>query len=581
MSGPSLLQQSGKLCNIHDARQSSGSLFQVFQLLTHIAAPFYSSQSNGHNLPNPQTLSQTSPMQAARGPVPPQQHQQSPPGMQQQRPVQAPGYNLPTFGPAMQHQQSPEGARIEAEREMEQARLRGHHAALQQDLQAQQEMAQRQQEQQARQRHEQEQELRQHQLEYQQREQLQREQISSPRDLPLQAPVASRAQATLHGPNGILNDQQSTGVPPPPQPPVPLGAPSGPGNVFANGEQATSEGALRPFAQQAAQQLAPQQLLGFSNSGTPQQPPNGALSQGQQPILNDALSYLDQVKVRFQHEPDVYNRFLDIMKDFKSQAIDTPGVINRVSELFTGHPELIQGFNTFLPPGYRIECGMEGDPNSIRVTTPMGTEVHRLRGTGLNGALNGAGHDSGRPFYGEGPANGEWTAQPNEMEHSSDHQYTSVPVTHNMIDSEMQQTQADRRMVSDAALLAHQQEQRGISHLASAAETTGGPGRMAPAQVSPGGGQVPAFSQAASGLSNAALNAGSQLGMEKRGPVEFNHAIGYVNKIKVSRLTFRTFVPADFARTALRHNPRSTSNFWRSCKLISENQSQSKTSMRK
>lgn len=34
----------------------------------------------------------------------------------------------------------------------------------------------------------------------------------------------------------------------------------------------------------------------------------------------DALSYLDQVKVRFVDQPDVYNRFLDIMKDFKSQA---------------------------------------------------------------------------------------------------------------------------------------------------------------------------------------------------------------------------------------------------------------------
>lgn len=36
--------------------------------------------------------------------------------------------------------------------------------------------------------------------------------------------------------------------------------------------------------------------------------------------IQDALSYLDQVKVRFVDHPDVYNRFLDIMKDFKSQA---------------------------------------------------------------------------------------------------------------------------------------------------------------------------------------------------------------------------------------------------------------------
>ncbi|EOD48752.1 putative transcriptional repressor sin3p protein [Neofusicoccum parvum UCRNP2] len=97
------------------------------------------------------------------------------------------------------------------------------------------------------------------------------------------------------------------------------------------------------------------------------------MGQGQQPILNDALSYLDQVKVQFHEHPDVYNKFLDIMKDFKSGAIDTPGVIDRVSTLFAGHPNLIQGFNTFLPPGYKIECG--GAPNQMPAQ-----------------ALNGVGH---------------------------------------------------------------------------------------------------------------------------------------------------------------------------------------------
>lgn len=37
-------------------------------------------------------------------------------------------------------------------------------------------------------------------------------------------------------------------------------------------------------------------------------------------FFQDALSYLDQVKVQFQGQSDVYNHFLDIMKDFKSQA---------------------------------------------------------------------------------------------------------------------------------------------------------------------------------------------------------------------------------------------------------------------
>jgi len=36
------------------------------------------------------------------------------------------------------------------------------------------------------------------------------------------------------------------------------------------------------------------------------------------------------------------------MKEFKAQSIDTPGVIDRVLQLFHGHRELILGFNTFL-----------------------------------------------------------------------------------------------------------------------------------------------------------------------------------------------------------------------------------------
>lgn len=112
-------------------------------------------------------------------------------------------------------------------------------------------------------------------------------------------------------------------------------------------------------------------------------PPAGQQQQQQQQVhdayyrplnVKDALSYLEQVKFQFNSRPDVYNHFLDIMKDFKSQAIDTPGVIERVSTLFRGYPNLIQGFNTFLPQGYRIECSANPD-EPIRVTTPMGSST--------------------------------------------------------------------------------------------------------------------------------------------------------------------------------------------------------------
>lgn len=41
-------------------------------------------------------------------------------------------------------------------------------------------------------------------------------------------------------------------------------------------------------------------------------------------LPQDALDYLDQVKIQFLNQPSVYNHFLDIMKDFKSQAYVIP-----------------------------------------------------------------------------------------------------------------------------------------------------------------------------------------------------------------------------------------------------------------
>ena len=107
--------------------------------------------------------------------------------------------------------------------------------------------------------------------------------------------------------------------------------------------------------------------------------------------VKDALSYLEQVKLQFTSNPGIYNQFLDIMKDFKSQTIDTPGVIERVSTLFKGYSALIQGFNTFLPQGYKIECSDNPD-GPIRVTTPQGSStLHNLekRSDGLVADIQG------------------------------------------------------------------------------------------------------------------------------------------------------------------------------------------------
>lgn len=210
-------------------------------------------------------------------------------------------------------------------------------------------------------------------------------------------------------------------------------------------------------------------------------------------------------------------------------------MIDRVSHLFAGNPGLIQGFNTFLPPGYKIECGTGDDPNAIRVTTPMGTTISRMpasrplsppRVPQLNGSLPNAGETA---FF-DAAGRITWQHQQPPGEQSSGfspegQRIAQVygPTSHAPLSPEAQREQA-------AAI--HQQEQRGVSHLqnaaaaASAGALQGRPGLMS----SPGDGVTPLQAQLMNGGLQQVMANGS---LEKRGPVEFNHAISYVNKIKV------------------------------------------------
>ncbi|KAG8928236.1 Transcriptional regulatory protein sin3 [Tulasnella sp. 408] len=99
-------------------------------------------------------------------------------------------------------------------------------------------------------------------------------------------------------------------------------------------------------------------------------PPSG----GYRPLnVRDALSFLEIARKDLQERPDVYDQFLDIMKDFKNLTIDTLGVMERVSALFKGRAVLLQGFNTFLPIGYHLECSSDG--TSVKIVTPPETST--------------------------------------------------------------------------------------------------------------------------------------------------------------------------------------------------------------
>ena len=101
-----------------------------------------------------------------------------------------------------------------------------------------------------------------------------------------------------------------------------------------------------------------------------------------EPTQEDALLYLSKVQHTFSDHPDIYNEFRDILRKFKAGEIDTDDVINRVLDLFRGHDNLILGFNTFLPVGYRIEIRSNEEVNDEEVNVTLQDDV----GDGSNGA---------------------------------------------------------------------------------------------------------------------------------------------------------------------------------------------------
>jgi paired amphipathic helix protein Sin3a len=152
---------------------------------------------------------------------------------------------------------------------------------------------------------------------------------------PETAPAPSgRVQPTMN--------HQYTGRDPPP--PAAMSSKTSPAP-----EPAPAEGPTNQFVDAVPAAGVPPPQVGVAP------PAGGMLGGGLKELrVEDALIYLDDVKREFGDRPRVYNEFLAIMKNFKSQEVDTPGVIQRVSRLFRGYNNLILGFNKFLPEGYKI-----------------------------------------------------------------------------------------------------------------------------------------------------------------------------------------------------------------------------------
>ena len=69
----------------------------------------------------------------------------------------------------------------------------------------------------------------------------------------------------------------------------------------------------------------------------------------------DALYYLFQLKEHFGNQSDSYAEFVNSLSKYMSQQIDVFDAVIHMSTLFTGHPELIEGLNTFLTSDHEIK----------------------------------------------------------------------------------------------------------------------------------------------------------------------------------------------------------------------------------
>jgi len=93
-------------------------------------------------------------------------------------------------------------------------------------------------------------------------------------------------------------------------------------------------------------------------------------AKGRQLGVTDAIAYLDAVKA----DPDRHQLFLGLMKQFQSGEIDVTETAKRAAKLFHDRPELIEGFNTFLPAGYNMQSPDSSAPRRlVTVRTPSDT----------------------------------------------------------------------------------------------------------------------------------------------------------------------------------------------------------------
>lgn len=225
------------------------------------------------------------------------------------------------------------------------------------------------------------------------------------------------------------------------------------------------------------------------------------------------------------------------LSHYSYNRISTPGVIDRVSTIFRGHPALIMGFNTFLPPGYRIESTNNPD-NPICVITPQDQPTYYSQNASFTGILppvsqiaSGFPSATGPPIATTGfTSSHEMLAHPPSLppiSALSGSVTASVPTTIPSLPQTSALLNQQLEALSSTGLPGNHQQMYQSTDLFSQY-----PGVVGAPQMGQQG-------DTGASVGMAPPKPVMQQAMpEHRAPVEFNHAINYVNKIKVDILFY-------------------------------------------
>ncbi len=153
--------------------------------------------------------------------------------------------------------------------------------------------------------------------------------------------------------------------------------------------------------------------------------------------------------MEFSEKPQIYNEFLEIMKSFKAQKISTPGVIERVKNLFKGYNRLILGFNTFLPEGegHKIELTPEEEAGGFANESKIGGQD--------TSAAHGSSSSGNPPAPATGPEGGAAPAAGQQLQQR--HAISYVTTIRNRFANEPDTYRAFLKI-----LHTYQKEQKGI-----------------------------------------------------------------------------------------------------------------------